>query len=197
MCDFTKLEMLVLQNIYKFYDYCFNTVEDPRVKDLPLINKPWLVIGIVVMYLYFVKYKGVALMKNRQPFKLTKLIIFYNVIQITANFVCSTTVLYNTYMYGGYSLLCEPIPRGDFSPAALIVRNMSYTYFVGKIIDLLDTVFFILRKKNSQITFLHVYHHALMVLCSYVYIKFYSGGGHPVSLGKYHQGHFVTFLIHL
>ncbi|CAO1408625.1 unnamed protein product [Diamesa tonsa] len=122
-------------------------------------------------------------MRNRQPFKLTKLIIFYNIVQITANFVCASTVLYNTYLYGGYSLLCAPMPRGDFSPTALIVRDMSYTYFIGKIIDLLDTVFFVLRKKNSQITFLHVYHHALMVLSSYVYVKFYSGGGHPVSLG--------------
>ena len=175
--------MIVLKNIYKLYDYCFNTLDDPRVQNLPLINKPWLVIAIVVMYLYFVKYKGIEFMKSRQPFELKKLIIFYNTIQIIGNFMCSSITLNHTYIQGGYSLSCEPIPKGDFSPSALIVRNMCYMYFIGKVIDLLDTVFFILRKKNSQITFLHVYHHVLMVLSSYVFVKFYSAGGHPVSLG--------------
>lgn len=74
---------------------------------------------------------------------------------------------------------------------------VTYMYYVSKIIDLLDTVnndfimfvtfikftltilhlqvFFILRKKNNQITFLHVYHHGGMVLATFVYFKFLSG----------------------
>lgn len=180
--------MLVFQNIYNFLkEYSLDALEDPRVKDLPLINKPWLVFAIVVLYVYFVKYKGVAIMKNRQPFELKKLIVCYNIIQIIANFVCSILTLKHSYIQGGYSFICAPVPRGDFSPSAMIVRDMSYIYFIGKIIDLMDTVFFILRKKNSQITFLHVYHHVLMVLSSFVYVKFFSAGGQPVSLGKGHK----------
>ncbi|CAO1414718.1 unnamed protein product [Diamesa serratosioi] len=175
--------MLVLQNIYKLYDYCFNTFDDPRVKDLPLIDKPWLVLGIVVAYLYFVKHKGIALMKDRPPFKLRKTILVYNTIQVIANFVCATITLKHTYIQGGYSFSCQPVPRGDFSPSGMIIRNLCYTYFIAKIIDLFDTVFFILRKKNSQITFLHVYHHAIMVVCTYAFVKFYSAGGHPILLG--------------
>lgn len=177
--------MLLLQHIYNLYVYCLNTPDDPRVKDLPLINKPWLVLGIVVAYLFFVKYKGIALMKNRQPFKLKNVIIFYNISQIFGNFFCATITLNHSYIKGGYSFSCEPIPRGDYSSSAMIIRNMSYMYFIGKIIDLLDSVFFVLRKKNSQLTFLHVYHHTLMVLTSFVFVKFYSAGGHPVLLGKY------------
>ena len=37
-------------------------------------------------------------------------------------------------------------------------------YFYSKIIELLDTVFMILRHKRRQISFLHVFHHASMVL---------------------------------
>lgn len=36
-------------------------------------------------------------------------------------------------------------------------------------------VFFVLRKKNNQITFLHVYHHGGMVLATFIYFKFLSG----------------------
>ncbi len=35
-------------------------------------------------------------------------------------------------------------------------------YFFSKLIEFLDTVFFVLRKKNNQISFLHMYHHATM-----------------------------------
>ncbi|PRD26238.1 UNVERIFIED_CONTAM: Elongation of very long chain fatty acids protein 4, partial [Trichonephila clavipes] len=35
-----------------------------------------------------------------------------------------------------------------------------YHYYLLKFLDLLDTVFFVLRKKYNQVTFLHVVHHA-------------------------------------
>lgn len=36
-------------------------------------------------------------------------------------------------------------------------------------------VFFILRKKQSHVTFLHVYHHANMVLSTWAYLKYIKG----------------------
>ncbi len=39
-------------------------------------------------------------------------------------------------------------------------------YWITKIIELLDTVFMALRHKSRQITFLHVYHHASMLVLS-------------------------------
>ena len=37
-------------------------------------------------------------------------------------------------------------------------------------------VFFILRKKNGQITFLHVYHHATMILNWWLGVAYVAGG---------------------
>lgn len=48
-------------------------------------------------------------------------------------------------------------------------------YFMAKIIELLDTVFFVLRKKNRQISTLHVYHHFMMPICSWIGTKFLPG----------------------
>lgn len=49
-------------------------------------------------------------------------------------------------------------------PAWLLVQvaRVLWWYYFSKLIEFLDTIFFVLRKKTSQITFLHVYHHASM-----------------------------------
>lgn len=57
-----------------------------------------------------------------------------------------------------------------------------YMYFMCKLIELLDTMFFVLRKKNRQITFLHLYHHSIMPICGWIGVKFLAGG-HPTLLG--------------
>nr|XP_023014187.1 elongation of very long chain fatty acids protein AAEL008004-like isoform X2 [Leptinotarsa decemlineata] len=44
---------------------------------------------------------------------------------------------------------------------------------------LMYEIFFVLRKSNRQITFLHVYHHAGMVLLGWIALK-YLGGGHSL-----------------
>lgn len=59
----------------------------------------------------------------------------------------------------------------------------SYFFFLLKVLDLVETIFFILRKKNNQVTFLHVYHHAGVMFGGYVYLKLYSGGGYATVFG--------------
>lgn len=43
-------------------------------------------------------------------------------------------------------------------------------------------VFFVLRKRNKQITFLHVYHHFGMFMMIWITVKFI-GGGHGIWVG--------------
>ncbi|EFN67525.1 Elongation of very long chain fatty acids protein 7 [Camponotus floridanus] len=49
-------------------------------------------------------------------------------------------------------------------------------YFTLKIIELADTVIFILRKKYNQISFLHVYHHTITVITTWIICKYVPGG---------------------
>ena len=53
----------------------------------------------------------------------------------------------------------SPIGSSIHSPQ---VATVLWWYYFSKLIEFLDTMFFVLRKKYSQITFLHVYHHASM-----------------------------------
>lgn len=41
-----------------------------------------------------------------------------------------------------------------------------FLYWVSKIVELLDTVFMLLRHRKRQVTFLHVFHHSSMLLLS-------------------------------
>lgn len=59
-----------------------------------------------------------------------------------------------------------------------------YLYFLAKISELLDTVFFVLRKKERQISFLHLYHHTVMPMISWGATKYYPGG-HGTFIGKW------------
>lgn len=45
---------------------------------------------------------------------------------------------------------------------------IAYHYYLNKVLDLSETAFFILRKKNEQLSFLHTFHHTVMVLNIYL-----------------------------
>lgn len=64
-------------------------------------------------------------------------------------------------MSGNYSWKCEPV---DYSqdPEALRALNMAWIFYFSKIIDMTDSVVFLLKKKYSHLSFLHVFHHGIM-----------------------------------
>lgn len=49
-------------------------------------------------------------------------------------------------------------------------------YFFSKLVEFLDTVFMVLRKKNDQITFLHVFHHVSMLNIWWFCVMLIPGG---------------------
>jgi len=62
----------------------------------------------------------------------------------------------------GYTELCE---------YALMV------HYFSKILDYCDTIFMILRQRTIQLTFLHIFHHATIILCWGVVVDSGFGGG--------------------
>lgn len=89
-------------------------------------------------------------------------------------FVFSFQGSWNSYIIGQMQVSCTPINYLT-TPEMTQVVMVTYLYYILKVSDLLDTIFFVMRKKNSHITFLHVYHHGGMVLASYTCSKFVAG----------------------
>lgn len=173
----------------KVYNYLFHELADPRTTPWPLMENPLPILTIVIIYLYFVRNLGPKLMQNRKPFKLQNTLIVYNFIQVLVSVYLVKEALTHGYIGGNYSWRCEPVDF-SYSEHGFTVARGCYFYFLAKISELLDTIFFVLRKKQNQITFLHLYHHSVMPLISWGCTKYYPGG-HSVFIG------FINSFIHI
>ena len=80
---------------------------------------------------------------------------------ILHNFACCFISLYSLIGF----LHCFTLMDSSFQlgPAPYLLPYIKM-YWITKIIELMDTVFMILRHKRRQISFLHVYHHSSMLL---------------------------------
>jgi hypothetical protein len=76
---------------------------------------------------------------------------------------------------GRYNIFCQPYDPSD-DPDEYIIAECCWWYYFCKFTEFLDTIFFVLRKKNDQITTLHVIHHSIMPAATWWGVKFYPGG---------------------
>ncbi|KAL1116489.1 hypothetical protein AAG570_004961 [Ranatra chinensis] len=117
----------------------------------------WPVCLILVCYLAFVLWLGPRIMNNRKPFQLTTVLILYNIYQVACNlWLCSRV---------------RDKVRSAFRWTYAFF-TLQYDKFSARIYL---QVFFVLRKKQNQVTALHVYHHTNMVLSSWAFLKYVKG----------------------
>ncbi|KAL2725042.1 elongation of very long chain fatty acids protein AAEL008004-like [Vespula squamosa] len=77
--------------------------------------------------------------------------------------------------WGVYSFRCQPVDYSD-DPMALRMARGCWWYYFSKFTEFMDTVFFVLRKKNNHISTLHVIHHGCMPMSVWFGVKFTPGG---------------------
>ncbi|XP_077415199.1 elongation of very long chain fatty acids protein 1a [Vanacampus margaritifer] len=146
-------------NILEFYDDLLSKC-DARVKDYPMVNCPIKMTSLLVGYVIFSVYLGPRLMANRKPFNLNTVMVLYNFGMVAFN----AFIVYEFMMSGWgttFTWRCDLIDPSS-SPQTLRMVRVAWLFFFSKFIELFDTVFFVLRKKQNQITFLHVFHHSFM-----------------------------------
>ena len=52
--------------------------------------------------------------------------------------------------------------RNDTSEETMNELWLGWFGYMSRFLDMLDTIFFVLRKKDNQVSFLHVYHHMVV-----------------------------------
>ncbi|KAK8756606.1 hypothetical protein V5799_000690 [Amblyomma americanum] len=129
-------------------------------------------------------------MKHRKPFDLRWAVLTYNALTVVANAYFAARLISLTYLGGKYSLFCQGINYNSPDETDIAILRLGWWYCFVRIADFMDTVFFVLRKKNAQITFLHVIHHFLVVLSGWMYMNL-GGDGHTA------LGGFVNACIHV
>uniref|UniRef100_A0A0K8URN1 Elongation of very long chain fatty acids protein n=1 Tax=Bactrocera latifrons TaxID=174628 RepID=A0A0K8URN1_BACLA len=153
---------------------------DSRTKDWPMMSSPFPTLAVCLTYVYLVKVLGPRLMENRKPFQLQNTLIIYNAAQV----IFSAWLFYECLMggwWGHYSFRCQPVDYSD-DPTTKRMVHACWWYYFSKFTEFMDTVFFVLRKKTSQVTTLHVIHHGCMPMSVWFGVKF-TPGGHSTFFG--------------
>ncbi|KAL3269884.1 hypothetical protein HHI36_008941 [Cryptolaemus montrouzieri] len=157
-----------------YYKYIIEDLADPRVKDWFLMDNPTGMLAILGSYLYFVLSFGPKYMRDRKPYQFTYIMVLYNFLQVVLSIYIMIDHLDSSWLRT-YSWKCQPVDYSTSTHAVRVARGV-HLYHLAKVTELLDTVFFVLRKKNAQITFLHLYHHTMMVLVTWAITKYTAGG---------------------
>ncbi|KAF5299589.1 hypothetical protein FQR65_LT09394 [Abscondita terminalis] len=160
--------------VHEYYNYIFIQSADFRTLSWPLMDSPLPLLSILIMYLYAIYFYLPNYMLNRKPYQLKTTLLAYNLFQILVCFILiygiSTSGWTTHYTFG-----CQ---EADFSNDKMSLRMAKYVWWtlILKIIELLETVMFVLRKKNNQVSPLHVYHHVSTVVYVWLGVKYYAGG---------------------
>ncbi|CAG9810026.1 unnamed protein product [Chironomus riparius] len=146
----------------------------------PMMHTPYPILAIIAVYLIFVLKLGRLYMKDKPPFDLDDLLKLYNVFQVC----CCTYIVLAAHFIHGYSFftfskcILSPEPVGEEDPVSLhLVRFHidGYLFMLLRLLELIETVFFVLRKKYNQVSILHVYHHISTIVLCWLFLK-YRGG---------------------
>ncbi|KAG5344349.1 ELVL1 protein, partial [Acromyrmex charruanus] len=133
------------------------------------MSSPYLLMLITFGYVYFVLYAGPRFMKHRPPYKLRTFILIYDMIQILANlWFVKQHISYG--WFSEYSLICFP-PNAD-SPNAIKLFDLLWWLIFLKLFDYVETCVFVLRKKQNQVSGLHLYHHVSNLTFLWYYLKY-------------------------
>ena len=170
-----SMESLVNLGIYYLTDF-WNENADPRTKDLPLLKGgPIPVLSIMASYLLFVKIIGPRIMMNRNPLDLRVLMLLFNAFMLAVNGAGFVFGLLASD-FGKRLWSCKKINPQDEDFKETLLVYLGYFYLWSRLLDMVDTIFFVLRKKYNHVSFLHVFHHGIVPLIAYMGLKLHPGG---------------------
>ncbi|KAH8856207.1 Elongation of very long chain fatty acids protein 7 [Schistosoma japonicum] len=167
---------------------------DPRLDAYPLMESwtPTAIISLIyVIGVYAWKAEHIKRYKKQNKNKeeyniemknnkfssrnlIKQLMILYNVIMVIYSSIITLGILWGVYTLG-YGLGCEELPDPNDTKYDTLVWT-GYLFYFSKFVEMLDTVFFLLRGKVDQVTFLHVFHHATMPPSIWWGVKYAPGG---------------------
>lgn len=123
---------------------------------------------MVGLYLITVLYAGPKFMQPRKAFEVKSLIRIYNL----------SMILFNCYLIGRAMRLVD-YGRSFFNCRGVEVNfahvdeiaQITELFLYSRMADFLDTIWFVLRKKHSHISFLHVFHHSYVPTVTYMFTR--------------------------
>ncbi|XP_046915792.2 very long chain fatty acid elongase 7 [Dermatophagoides farinae] len=151
----------MLETIWYYCHQYWIDIQDPRTADYAMIGGgAWKIAIVVFGYWLLVKKILPNYMHNRPPYDLKTVILIYNLMMILTNAAFFFFLI--KYVEIQWFFDFKYPDRNDRSPLAMEMLWLSWFGYISRFFDMFDTIFFVLRKKYNQITFLHVYHHMIV-----------------------------------
>ncbi|KAM7534264.1 hypothetical protein Aperf_G00000108664 [Anoplocephala perfoliata] len=151
------------------------SIGDPRVSEWPMMASPMPTFSIIAAYLFIVWYGQKLMAQRNSGFEIRNIMVIYNACLVALSLWMVYEFCVAGWICGGYSLGCQPVDR-SVNPQALRMARVCWVFFISKLFELADTVFFILRRKFQLVSFLHVFHHAVTPFSWWFFAKFVPGG---------------------
>lgn len=146
---------------------------DVRTRDWAFVGSVDGLISMITLYLITVSI-GPKYMAKYKPFDLKSLMLVYN-LALVALSLWMFWQFFAGSIDAGYNVACTPM-KFTTDPKEMRIANAMWFYYISKYIEFCDTLFMILRKKNNQISFLHIYHHFGMAIIFHLVMLFGAGG---------------------
>ncbi|CAD7014283.1 unnamed protein product [Ceratitis capitata] len=138
------------------------------------LQSPHFIFAVIIAYLILI-YKIVpSYMKNRAAYQLKTYIVLYNTAQVLSCLYIINEIFHITSTKIFYFWECSMFDSNTY--AEYLFNRVTYFTFWLKISELSETVVFVLRKKQNQVSPLHVFHHCSTITLVYVLLVNYRGG---------------------
>lgn len=130
-------------------------------------------ISLILIYLWFVLKVGPDYMNSRKPFDLTGIIRAYNIFQVIA---CSWFIV-KFHQYGfsfrnTWRCIDEVNAKETITDNMLNLYKTAWWFLMLRVAEFVETIFFVLKKKQNQISTLHVYHHISTAVLLWLFFRY-------------------------
>ncbi|KAK3090784.1 hypothetical protein FSP39_014607 [Pinctada imbricata] len=136
-------------------------------------------------------------MKDRPALHFPKFMVIYNTSLVILSIYMFVEIIASA-VYADYftekPLCCVYNSETPKNPKEMRITRVLYIYFLSKIVELMDTVMMVLRKKFDQVTFLHVLHHSSMLNIWWWVMVYIPGGQSWLSSSTNSFVHIVMYL---
>ncbi|XP_017475876.1 PREDICTED: elongation of very long chain fatty acids protein 4 [Rhagoletis zephyria] len=138
------------------------------------LRSPNFIFGVIATYLLLIYIIVPNYMKNRPPYQLKTYIVAYNSAQMLACIYIINEIfrITSTKIFRFWE--CSMFESNTL--AEYLFNRVTYFTFWLKISELSETIVFALRKKQNQVSYLHVFHHCSTITLVYLLLVNYRGG---------------------
>lgn len=127
------------------------------------VKQVWIIgpVFFSVFYLQVV-YFGQRFMADKKPLCIKPFVFTYNLYQCLLNLVTVGAMCWEVYTNPHYTSVWGNAPQRD-AQKGFAISFLVWLHYNNKFVELLDTFWMVLKKKDKQISFLHCYHHILLI----------------------------------